>query len=177
MSDRVMVDQVYGAAMTRDFKRWGVAALWLALASMLTAACSEAKAACDDAFAEKIDSNSSIHVRPGVKEPTYKTNPPTSGAHRTGGIDAGVSDAPIDKPTQVNILESGDVLVQYRRLSGDQLEDVRSLAGERVVVAPNNSLKNPIVMTAWRNKMECSRFDATLMGEFIDEHADKRDGH
>ncbi len=148
-----------------------------ALLSVVLAGCGDTKAACGDAFAEPLDSNSSMHILPGQGEKPYKTNPPTSGAHRAGGISAGVSDVPLDKPTQVNILEAGDVLVQYKNVTGVELEDVRSLAGERVVVAPNKSLKKPIVATAWLHKMECSRFDATLLGEFIDDHAAKHEAH
>ncbi|MDP1794339.1 MAG: DUF3105 domain-containing protein [Acidimicrobiales bacterium] len=163
--------------MTRDLKRRIGAAIALAVASALMVGCGEAKAACGDAFAEKIDSKSAQHLLPDAAVPKYATDPPTSGAHRAGGISAGVSDVALDKPTQVAILESGDVLVQYRDATGDLLEDIRSLAGENVVVAPNKNLDEPIVATAWLNKMECSRFDATLIGQFIDKHVDNHDGH
>lgn len=142
------------------------------------ASCGEAKAACGEPFAEKIDANSSQHLLPGAEEPKYKTNPPTSGAHRRGGIEAGVSDLELDKPTQVNILESGDVLIQYNEeLDESDLDGLRSFAGENVVVAPNSSLKKKIVATAWLHKMECDRIDFRALQAFIDDQEDKAPSH
>lgn len=159
--------------MTLEPKRRIVMAAGLVLATLLTTACSEAEAACGDAFAEKLDPNSSKHLLPGDEAPAYKTDPPTSGAHRAGGITAGVSDVELEEPDQVNILESGDVLLQYTDdVADDDLQELRLMAGEDVVVAPNDSLDTDIVATAWLHKMNCTSFDFDLLQDFVDEYVD-----
>ena len=69
---------------------------------------------CGAAVQEKLDSRSALHLFPGVAEPAYATDPPTSGPHRLGPRPTGIVDTPIERPVQVTMLEAGDVLIQYR---------------------------------------------------------------
>lgn len=169
MSDRVMVDQVYGAVVH--------ARVLIMLALLLGPlwACSKADAACGKPFAEPIDPNSSQHLLPGSPELPYTTDPPTSGAHRPGEVPTGLVLKQLDRATQVNALEAGRVIIQYRKLNAIGFAAVGKLAGDNVVVAPNRDLKSPIVATAWLFKMECSKVDGDALQSFIDAHAENHE--
>ncbi len=172
MSDRAMVDQVYGAGV---LVRSVAAALLVAVS--LGACRGSEEAACGKPFAEPIDQNSSIHILPGQPDLPYTTNPPTSGAHRVAEIPTGTQLQPIPKPEQVNILESGRILIQYKGLKALQVAEVQRLQGDDVIVAPNNTLDAPIVATAWLFKMECASVDATALNRFVEAHAEQHEGH
>lgn len=168
MSDRVMVDQVYGASVLAR------TVLVAALVAVSLGACNgKSEAACGKPFAEPIDQNSSIHILPGQPELPYKTNPPTSGAHRVAEIPSGPQREPIDKPEQVHILETGRVLIQYKGLAPDQVAALRRLSSNEVVIAPNNTLDTAVVATAWLFKLECSSVDAKTLRRFVGAHAEK----
>jgi hypothetical protein len=134
-------------------------------------------AACGTPFAEQIDPGSSQHVLPDAPEPTYITNPPTSGAHKPGDYPTGVLAEPIDPAVQVAMLEAGEVLVQYRDVAGSALRRVESLAGDHLTVAPNETLDEPIVATAWLWKMTCSRVDTKALEDFASMHRLQGPGH
>ncbi len=136
--------------------------------------------ACGPPIAERIDPNSSQHVLPGGPVPTYLTDPPTSGAHRSGPATAAVVDSELDPPDQVGILEAGRVLIQYRDLSSDAITELRELAedGEgKVVVAPHASLRKKIVATAWLHKLACTDVSSSDLRSFIDDYAEKARAH
>ncbi len=177
MSDRDMVDQVYGDGMARVHNRRVVAAAALMLGAAIGTSCSKAEASCGKPFAEQIDPNSSQHLLPGSAEPKYVTDPPTSGAHRPGEAPTGVLTAPIDRGTQVNALEAGRVLIQYRGISAKDRAALRHLGSPTVVVAPNDSLKTSVVATAWLFKLQCTKLDAGPLKAFIEEHAKKEHAH
>jgi hypothetical protein len=164
-----MVDQVYGAGVV---VRTVLAAALLGV-TMMGCNGGTDEAACGKAFAEPIDPNSSIHILPGQPELPYRTNPPTSGAHRVTQIPTGPSLEAIPKPDQVHILESGRVLIQYKGLKPIKWAALNRLASDQVVVAPNNSLDTAVVATAWLFKMECTSVDVPALNDFVKAHAEK----
>jgi hypothetical protein len=83
---------------------------------------------------------------------------------------------PLAKPSQVGALEAGLVLLQYRDLSSDELSTLSTLAGNNVVVAPNSTLPDRIVATAWLNKQQCSSVDVAELRGFIRTHAGRGPG-
>jgi hypothetical protein len=102
----------------------------------------------------------------------YTSDPPTSGPHQAGPPVDGVVDDPITRPIQVGILERGDVLLQHDPdLPASELEELRTLAGTGVVVAPNPNLPSPIVATAWTFKQTCDTVDVSVLQDFVDDHA------
>ncbi|MEO7557396.1 MAG: DUF3105 domain-containing protein [Acidimicrobiales bacterium] len=127
-----------------------------------------AAAACGAVVPEALDSNLG-HVLPGAPEPTYLTDPPTSGPHAPGAAPTGAVDAPLTRPVQVGLLEAGGVLVQYRDAA--DLDWLRPLATGSVVVAPNPDLADRVVATAWLYKQSCSGQDADALGRFAVDHA------
>ncbi len=167
-----MVGRVYGDDVNRR-----VRALVCVLTLVPLSACVRTgnPDACGAPIAERIDSNSSQHVLPGGPVPAYLTNPPTSGAHRPGPEVDEVVESELDEPTQVGILESGRVLIQYR--DNSLKAELEELASNRVTVAPNDSLPTKIVATAWLHKLECSALSSSDLRSFIDDHAQKAPGH
>ncbi|HEV3225489.1 MAG TPA: EamA family transporter [Acidimicrobiales bacterium] len=116
------------------------------------------------------------HVFAGAPEPTYTTDPPTSGPHTPGALPAGVLTTPLSRPNQVGALEGGVVLLQYRNLSGGEVADLSQLVTGKVVVAPNPSLPDRVVATAWLFKQTCSGVDAAELRGFIRTHVGRGPG-
>jgi drug/metabolite transporter (DMT)-like permease len=128
-------------------------------------------AACGDVRTEALDPNSIQHVLPNAPEPSYLSDPPTSGPHQPGAPVSGVIDDQLSRPVQVGLLEAGSVLIQHRgdidAAAGDELAAV----DPRVVIAPNTDLRSEIVATAWRHKLECSEVDVDDLRDFIETYA------
>lgn len=126
---------------------------------------------CGTIVEEQLDPQSSRHLLPGAAAPAYLSDPPTSGAHRSGAAPgSGVLLEPIDPPTQVQILESGRVLIQFAsgQVTPEELEQLEALAAanDRFVVAPHDSLPAPVVATAWAYKMLCEDVDPEALADF-----------
>jgi hypothetical protein len=82
-----------------------------------------------------------------------------------------VVDEELPGPVQVGLLEAGRVLIQYDTdLDDATLAELADL-DQRVVVAPNVDLPQPVVATAWRHKMECSEASVPDLRDFVAEFA------
>ncbi len=125
---------------------------------------------CGPVTAERLDPSSALHLLPGAPEPTYLSDPPTSGPHLSGLPPTGVLPAAIDRPTQVLILETGSVLIQHRGLTEEELTQVAALATDQVVVAPSPALPAPVVVTAWLAKQTCEGVDLDALEQFVGDH-------
>ena len=142
-----------------------------ALLLVLLAGCRDAaddeprEAACASVVREALDPASTRHVLPGAPEPTYATDPPTSGAHLGGPVPTGVLDEALPRPAQVAVLEQGGVVVQHRD-PADRAA-LAPLGGDRVVVAPDPDLPVRVVATAWRHKLACTGLDVEALRSFI----------
>lgn len=131
-------------------------------------------APCSGPTQEQLDPGSGRHVLPGAAEPTYISDPPTSGAHQSGAHPKGDVEAPIPRPQQVALLEDGGVLVQYREPGFRSA--LAPLATGDVTIAPNPDLPAAVIATAWRNKLVCSGPNPAALTEFIAAHAGKGAG-
>ena len=121
---------------------------------------------CAPVHQDVLDIRSTLHLLPGAPEPPYATDPPTSGAHRVGYYPRGVVAIPIARPTQVALLESGFVVVQYQSSLGvDALAALRPLttASPYVTLAPNPSLPRPVVATSWVHDLRCAGVGPSAM--------------
>jgi hypothetical protein len=127
-------------------------------------------AGCGPTEREALDPAYLVHVV-GDREIAYTSDPPTSGPHQPSPALRGVVDEPISRPVQVGILERGDVLLQHDpQLGGEALAALQALGGERVVVAPNPDLPDPVVATAWLFKRTCRAVDPSDLQDFVNEH-------
>lgn len=126
---------------------------------------------------DPLDPRSTQHLLPGAPPPSYSTDPPTSGPHASSGTVTGLQSLPIDEPVQVAVLEEGGIVVQYRPdLPARPRESLASVAEEVVVVAPNPSLPEPVVATAWRRRLVCRSVDLGALRAFISERRDRGPG-
>ena len=136
---------------------------------------------CGTVVEEQLDPQSGRHLLPDAPVPAYLSDPPTSGAHRSGGAPpSGVLSEPIDPPTQVQILESGRVLIQFAsgQVTPVEVEQLEKLAAanDKVVVAPHDALPAPVVATAWVHKMLCEDVDANALAAFAGSYTVKAPG-
>jgi hypothetical protein len=141
------------------------------IVAALTASCSTSDAAgpCDRPERERAQLPAT-HVLPGQPEPTYLTEPPTSGPHAPLTSVPPVFDEPLRRPTQVGILERGIVLVQYRPdLPDGDRRQLLDLGGTQVAVAPNPDLSRPIVASAWLYLLRCDALDTAAIRAFVAE--------
>jgi drug/metabolite transporter (DMT)-like permease len=160
---RIALEPVPGSAV--------LVLLLLALFAFPMLGCSASRAgACSPARPEALNPNLN-HVLAGAPEPTYATDPPTSGPHTPGAAPTGVLSAPLSRPEQVGALEGGIVLIQHRDLSDAERAELAPLATGNVVVAPNPSLPDRIVVTAWLFKQTCSGVDLAELRGFVRTHA------
>ena len=145
-----------------------VVLLVIVLLAVPLAACSGggSSASCSSAKPEPINPDLR-HVITGGDDPVYPTDPPTSGPHTPGAIPQGVLDHSLSRPAQVGALEAGVVLLQYRDLSADEVRSLSGLVTDHVVVAPNASLPDRVVATAWLYKQTCAGVDAAALRGFI----------
>lgn len=120
-----------------------------------TGGSSRADARCGADIEEPLDVGSIQHLLPGAPEPTYSSDPPTSGPHLSGGAPEGAQDGPVSRPAQVALLEQGGVMLQYRDATPATVRRLRTLSQPEVVVAPNPSLASPVIATAWRHRLTC----------------------
>jgi drug/metabolite transporter (DMT)-like permease len=166
---------VGGLALLRERRQFRVpipsAAVILLVIVVLAvplAACSGggSSATCSSATPEAINPDLR-HVITGGTEPVYPTDPPTSGPHTPGALPQGVLDHSLSRPSQVGALEAGVVLLQYRDLSADEIRSLSELVTDHVVVAPNPSLPDRVVATAWLFKQTCSGVDAPTLRGFV----------
>lgn len=141
-----------------------------------TGAPSPAAAPCDPEVREPIDPGSYTHPLSNA-DPTFSTDPPTSGPHAPGPPVGGVLDEPISRPVQVGALEAGGVLLQHRDLSPDELAALVELAGEDVAVAPNPDLPARVVATAWLTKQTCTAVDPAALQTFVTAHRGQGPGN
>ncbi|MGY9074831.1 MAG: DUF3105 domain-containing protein [Acidimicrobiales bacterium] len=128
---------------------------------------STARSGCDPARSEPEAADSLIHVLPGAVT-AYLTDPPTSGPHQ-GWSAPQVLDRELSRPEQVGVLETGDVLVQYRPSDVDPQVLARlsqQIPNRFIHLAPNSSLEDPVVLTAWTTKQVCDSLDVETIASF-----------
>jgi hypothetical protein len=82
-----------------------------------------------------------------------------------------VLSAPLSRPEQVGALEGGVVLIQHGDISAGEAAQLASLAGDKVVVAPNSALPARVVATAWLFMQTCSSVDLAELRGFVRTHS------
>ena len=94
--------------------------------------------------------------------------PPVGGTHNNAWYQCDVYDGPIRWESAVHALEHGGVWISYRPdLPADQIERLRGLAAEDVLIAPEPVLRSPIVLSAWGNQLSLDSYDEDTDKRFI----------
>ncbi len=122
------------------------------------------------------------HLDPGQTH-RYQTTFPTSGPHDLVWTRPGFYDQP-QKPTLlVHALEHGNIVVYYDQ-PGDAalatLKDWTEIYGgqwDGLVVTPDPSLGQGVVLAAWRKLLVLDRFEAAAGAAFIDAHRGRGPEH
>ena len=151
----------------------GTFSVILALGGASLAGCgatNDADSGCGQPFREPLNANSLQHII-DPKSASFDTDPPTSGPHLFSSTARGLVDRQLLPAEQVTILEAGDVLVQYRDAA--DADAVQRLRQTNVTIAPNSTLKQRVVATAWTYKLECATIDEPSLQKFIAAHKGK----
>lgn len=161
------------SALSRPWRRTALARCVVVGLAVLGAACSGDAAAggCEPIRTEPLAADWLLHILPGG-EASYVSNPPTSGPHTPWEAPALIGRA-LSPGEQVGVLETGDVLVQYRPtdVDPDRLEQIERTLPERAHLAPNPDLPSPVVFTAHLTKQECPRLDVEAIRLFARDHS------
>ncbi|CAN5826330.1 hypothetical protein BH23ACT12_BH23ACT12_00980 [soil metagenome] len=106
----------------------------------------------------------------------YETNPPTSGVHRGQTAPWGSYREAPDHETLLHNLEHGGVIIHYKDLSDDEVDQLDEFADSRidgVISIPNQEIEKPIALASWRHMQECDELNTTAIEGFIKERCNK----
>ena len=115
------------------------------------------------------------HIEANQQADNWNSSPPTSGDHLASPISGGVYDSEQDERAIVHNLEHGYVVIQYRGIPEDQVnqlrEFVRDRSGSKLVLAPWSSLeRDGVALTAWRNLETMQRVNLDVVRAFVDDY-------
>ena len=108
----------------------------------------------------------SDHVETEVK---YEVTPPVGGPHHPVPMTCGAYTEPVRTENAVHSMEHGAVWITHRpSLNDSDLETLRGLAGDRVLVSPWEDLDDAVVASAWRRQMRLESVDEEKLATFIE---------
>jgi hypothetical protein len=115
------------------------------------------------------------HIRADQQPSNWNSSPPTSGDHLASPLQGGVYDNPQDERAIVHNLEHGYVVIQYRGIPEDQVNQLREFARERsgakLILAPYPGLeRDGVALTAWRNLETMQRVNLDVVKAFVDDY-------
>ncbi len=133
---------------------------------------------------EAAEEMSAGHVLEGEDPGPYNTDPPTSGPHYAGDLEAAFYDeadaagiGPYPEGYLVHNLEHGYVIFWYNceLLDAASCSELKSeiqavMQGEdffKVIGFPRASIDVPVVMTSWARSLSFDTFDSDLAREFV----------
>ena len=103
------------------------------------------------------------------------TPPPTSGRPPGHPLPAGVYDNEQDPRALVHNLEHGYVVIYYKGIPADQVEQLRQFvearSSSKLVLAPWSGLEsNGVALTAWQNLETMQRVNLDLVQAFVNDY-------
>ncbi len=118
--------------------------------------------------------SSANHIRPDQRPTDWNSNPPTSGQHLDTPLRPGVYDTEQDQRAVVHNLEHGYVVLQYKNLPADQVDELRDFvedrSGSKLLLTPNSGLDSDgLTLTAWQNLESCQRVNEDVLKGFIND--------
>ena len=110
----------------------------------------------------------SDHVQTEV---TYDVTPPVGGPHHPVPLTCAVYPEPVPSENAVHSLEHGAVWITHdAELSDGEIEVIRELAGERVVISPWEDLDDAVVASAWGRQLRLKSVDVRKLRTFVDAY-------
>lgn len=97
------------------------------------------------------------HIAAGATG-SYNTTPPSSGEHYSSPARAGGYTEPIPDEVQVHNLEHGHVVVQYRDLAVDQIDQLEEVVlddPKMILMAPYPDMDPVVAFTSWGKIQTC----------------------
>jgi hypothetical protein len=115
------------------------------------------------------------HIAANEQPDNWNSNPPTSGDHLASPLPPGVYDNEQDPRALVHNLEHGYVVIFYKNLPQDQLDQLRQFAegrdGSKLVLAPYSGLaQDGIALAAWRNLETIQRYNQDVVQAFVNDY-------
>jgi hypothetical protein len=136
-------------------------------------ACAQPRTAVLETIPAPPDSRS--HVPDGV-DVDYGTPFPTAGLHSLVPAQPGFYAEPQPLPRLVHALEHGNIVIYYDAPGEEALQRLKSWSEEfngdwdGILVVPDPSLDEAVVLTAWEHRQMLDRFDDAAVGAFIDAY-------
>jgi hypothetical protein len=115
------------------------------------------------------------HIQPSQQPRNWNSTPPTSGDHLDTPLPAGVYDNEQDPRALVHNLEHGYVVIYYKGIPADQVEQLRQFvearSSSKLVLAPWSGLEsNGVALTAWQNLETMQRVNLDLVQAFVNDY-------
>jgi hypothetical protein len=115
------------------------------------------------------------HIAPAQQPSNWNSDPPTSGDHLATAVSPGVYDSEQDERAIVHSLEHGYVVIQYKGIPEDQVnqlrEFVRDRSGAKLILAPYSALpRDGVALTAWRTLEYAQRANLDVVKAFVDDY-------
>ena len=115
------------------------------------------------------------HIGADEQPDNWNSNPPTSGDHLAAPLPPGVYDNEQDPRALVHNLEHGYVVIFYKGIPADQLDQLRQFVEARddskLVLAPYSGLEaNGVALTAWRNLELLQRVNMDVVQAFVNDY-------
>jgi hypothetical protein len=114
------------------------------------------------------------HIGNDEQPDNWNSNPPTSGDHLATPLAAGVYDNEQDMRALVHNEEHGYVVILYKGIPEDQLDQLRTFveerSGSKLVLAPYSGLEqNGVALTAWRNLELLDSVNIDVVQAFVND--------
>ena len=115
------------------------------------------------------------HIAANEQPDNWNSNPPTSGDHLGSPLPPGVYDNDQDMRALVHNLEHGYVVMLYRGIPQDQLQQLREFAeardGSKLVLAPYSGLEQDgVALAAWRSLETMQRVNMDVVQAFVNDY-------
>jgi Protein of unknown function (DUF3105) len=115
------------------------------------------------------------HISPSQQPSNWNSNPPTSGDHLATPLPAGIYDNEQDMRALVHNLEHGYVVIVYKGIPADQVDQLRQFVeardGAKLVLAPWSGLeRNGVALLAWRNLELLQKVNIDVVQAFVNDY-------
>jgi hypothetical protein len=115
------------------------------------------------------------HIGNNEQPDNWNSNPPTSGDHLATPLGAGVYDSEQDMRALVHNLEHGYVVILYKGIPADQVEQLTKFVEARdrskLILAPYTALdSNGVALTAWQNLETMQRVNMDVVQAFVNDY-------
>jgi hypothetical protein len=115
------------------------------------------------------------HIEASQQPDNWNSNPPTSGDHLANWLQPGIYGSEQDMRAMVHSLEHGYVLILYKGIPNDDLDQLETFVegrdGSKLILAPYSGLdQNGVALAAWRNLERLQRVNMDVVQAFVNDY-------